>query len=89
MIVLRRESREGFIVTNGQFAIMPEEGEAFVAALPVANTALAVPKNRPGQHRWKTSVATEDLLRDLARTASDASPTSPTGVDNRDFCGVF
>jgi hypothetical protein len=29
------------------------------------HTALAVPKNRPGQHRWKTSVATEDLLRNL------------------------
>lgn len=40
------------------------------------HTALAVPKNRPGQHRWKTSVATEDLLRDLARTASDASIAS-------------
>ena len=40
------------------------------------HTALAVPKNCPGQHRWKTSVATEDLLRDLARTSSDASIAS-------------
>ena len=40
------------------------------------HTTLTVPKNRPGQHRWKTSVATEDLLRDLARSASDAAIAS-------------
>jgi excisionase family DNA binding protein len=40
------------------------------------HTTLAVLKNRPGQHRWKTSVATEDLLRDLARMASDAAIAS-------------
>ena len=40
------------------------------------HTTLAVPKNRPGQHRWKTSVATEDLLRDLARVASDTAIAS-------------
>jgi excisionase family DNA binding protein len=40
------------------------------------HTTLAVPKNRPGQHRWKTSSATEDLLCELARTASDAAIAS-------------
>jgi len=37
------------------------------------HTTLHVPKNRNGQHRWKTSVATEQLIRDLARLGSDAS----------------
>jgi excisionase family DNA binding protein len=37
------------------------------------HTTLHVAKNRNGQHRWKTSVATEQLIRDLARLGSDAS----------------
>ena len=39
------------------------------------HTALDVPKNRPGQHRWKTSVATKTCFV-TARTASDASIAS-------------
>jgi len=37
------------------------------------HTALAVLKNRVGQHRWKTSPATEQLIGDLARVAPDQS----------------
>jgi excisionase family DNA binding protein len=37
------------------------------------HTALAVLKNRVGQHRWKTSPATEQLIDDLARVAPDQS----------------
>jgi excisionase family DNA binding protein len=35
------------------------------------HTTLAVVKNRVGQHRWKTTATTEQLLRDLARVLSD------------------
>jgi hypothetical protein len=35
------------------------------------HTALEVPKNRPGQHRWKTNETTEQLICDLARQVSD------------------
>jgi excisionase family DNA binding protein len=37
------------------------------------HTALEVPRSRTGQTRWKTSVATEQLIRELARLESDAS----------------
>ena len=37
------------------------------------HTALAVLKNRVGQHRWKTSPAIEQLIGDLARVAPDQS----------------
>ena len=37
------------------------------------HTALAVLKNRVGQHRGKTSPATEQLIGDLARVAPDQS----------------
>jgi len=37
------------------------------------HTSLEVPKSRHGQHRWKTSTATEELIRDLARLLPDAS----------------
>lgn len=40
------------------------------------HTALAVVKNRAGQHRWTTSSATEQLIRDLARLLPDGSIAS-------------
>jgi len=40
------------------------------------HTALDVVKNRTGQHRWKTSTATEQLIRDLARLLPDGSIAS-------------
>ena len=36
------------------------------------HTALSVAKSRAGQHRWKTSAATEQLIVDLARVATDS-----------------
>jgi len=36
------------------------------------HTALELPKNRHGGHRWKTSTATEQLIQDLARLLPDA-----------------
>ena len=44
------------------------------------HTSLEVPKSRRGEHRWKTSVATQELIRDLARLLPDASIA---GVLNR------
>jgi DNA invertase Pin-like site-specific DNA recombinase len=44
------------------------------------HTSLEVPKGRHGQHRWKTSAATEQLIHDLARLLPDASIA---GVLNR------
>jgi excisionase family DNA binding protein len=44
------------------------------------HTALEIPKSRRGQHRWKTSTATEQLIGDLARLLPDASIA---GVLNR------
>jgi excisionase family DNA binding protein len=38
-----------------------------------AHTSLDVPKNKIGQHRWKTSTATEQLIRDLSRLLPDGS----------------
>ena len=35
------------------------------------HTTLEVVKNRPGQHRWKTNAATEQLICDLARLLPD------------------
>jgi hypothetical protein len=40
------------------------------------HTTLEVPKNRSGQHRWKTSATTEQLIRDLARLQPDGSIAS-------------
>jgi excisionase family DNA binding protein len=40
------------------------------------HTSLEVPKNRAGQHRWKTSATTEQLIRDLARLLPDGSIAS-------------
>jgi excisionase family DNA binding protein len=40
------------------------------------HTALEVVKSRVGQTRWKTNVATEQLIRDLARLMPDASIAS-------------
>jgi DNA invertase Pin-like site-specific DNA recombinase len=40
------------------------------------HTALAVVKNRAGQHRWKTNSATEQLICDLARLLPDGSIAS-------------
>ena len=40
------------------------------------HTSLEVPKNRHGQHRWKTNAATEQLIHDLARLLPDASVAS-------------
>lgn len=37
------------------------------------HTALEVPKNRTGQHRWKTSESTEQLIKDLSRLLPDSS----------------
>lgn len=37
------------------------------------HTSLELPKSRHGQHRWKTSTATEQLIHDLARLLPDAS----------------
>ena len=37
------------------------------------HTALEVPRNRPGQHRWKTSKEVEQLIGDLARHLPDQS----------------
>jgi excisionase family DNA binding protein len=37
------------------------------------HTTLEVVKNRAGQHRWKTSATTEQLIRDLARLLPDGS----------------
>jgi DNA invertase Pin-like site-specific DNA recombinase len=37
------------------------------------HTALTVAKNRAGQHRWKTSVATEQLIVEMARVTADSS----------------
>ena len=44
------------------------------------HTSLEVPKSRHGEHRWKTSAATEQLIHDLARLLPDASIA---GVLNR------
>lgn len=40
------------------------------------HTVLNVVKNRSGQHRWKTSATTEQLIRDLARLLPDGSIAS-------------
>ncbi len=40
------------------------------------HTPLELPKSRHGQHRWKTSTATEQLIRDLARLLPDGSIAS-------------
>ena len=40
------------------------------------HTALEVPKNRPGHHRWKTNETTEQLICDLARQVSDQTIAS-------------
>lgn len=40
------------------------------------HTSLDVVKNRSGQHRWKTSTATEQLIRDLSRLLPDGSIAS-------------
>lgn len=40
------------------------------------HTRLELPKSRSGQHRWKTSSATEQLIRDLARLMPDGSIAS-------------
>lgn len=40
------------------------------------HTALEVPKNLTGQHRWKTSATTEQLIRDLARLLPDGTIAS-------------
>ena len=40
------------------------------------HTELQVVKNRAGQHRWKTSAATEQLIGDLARLLPDGSIAS-------------
>lgn len=40
------------------------------------HTSIEVVKNRAGQHRWTTSTATEQLITDLARVASDPSIAS-------------
>jgi excisionase family DNA binding protein len=40
------------------------------------HTALDVPKTHHGEHRWKTSVATEQLIRDLARLLPDGNIAS-------------
>jgi excisionase family DNA binding protein len=40
------------------------------------HTRLEVVKNRPGQHRWKTDTATEQLIRELARILPDQSIAS-------------
>ena len=37
------------------------------------HTRLTVPKNRPGEHRWTSSVAVGDLIRGLARQLPDAA----------------
>jgi excisionase family DNA binding protein len=37
------------------------------------HTALELPKTRHGEHRWKTSTATEKLIQDLARLLPDGS----------------
>jgi hypothetical protein len=37
------------------------------------HTALTVAKNRAGQHRWKTGVATEQLIVEMARVTADSS----------------
>jgi excisionase family DNA binding protein len=40
------------------------------------HTALDVPRSTYGQHRWKTSAATEQLIRDLSRLLPDGSIAS-------------
>jgi excisionase family DNA binding protein len=40
------------------------------------HTRLEVVKTRAGQHRWKTDTATEELIRQLARTVPDQSIAS-------------
>ena len=40
------------------------------------HTSLEVAKNRAGEHRWKTSATTEQLIRDLARLLPDGSIAS-------------
>ncbi len=40
------------------------------------HTTLEVVKNRVGEHRWKTSAKTEQLIRDLARLLPDGSIAS-------------
>jgi excisionase family DNA binding protein len=37
------------------------------------HTRLIVPKNRPGQHRWSSGAAVDDLIRGLARQQPDAA----------------
>jgi excisionase family DNA binding protein len=40
------------------------------------HTALELPRTRHGAHRWKTSIATEQLIQDLARLLPDGSIAS-------------
>ena len=35
------------------------------------HTRLSVPRNRPGQHRWRCDAAVDDMIRDLARQQPD------------------
>src|SRR5215213_3046517 len=37
------------------------------------HTRLTVPKNRPGQHRWSSSAAVDELIQGLARQQPDAA----------------
>ena len=37
------------------------------------HTRLSVPRNRTGQHRWRTDTETEDLIRALARRQTDGA----------------
>ena len=37
------------------------------------HTQLSVPRNRTGQHRWRTDTGTEDLIRALARRQTDGA----------------
>lgn len=37
------------------------------------HTRLSVPRNRTGQHRWRTATETEDLIRALARRQTDGA----------------
>jgi excisionase family DNA binding protein len=40
------------------------------------HTRLSVPRNRTGQHRWRTDTETEDLIRALARRQRDGAITA-------------
>ena len=35
------------------------------------HTRLSVPRNRPGQHRWRCDAAVDDMIRELARQQPD------------------